>query len=100
MCNLKFRMSRLPASVKIFALCALLAVGLPRTASAQLHGMAGQLGVTGTNCSGQCLSGFARAGDWIFFQIAANYNDGFGEPPFNEGDRSVITNVTISRIFC
>src|SRR5437879_4698606 len=96
MCRLKFGMNGLAASVKLGVLIALLAIGLPRIASAQLHGMGGQLGVTGTNCAGQCISGFARAGDWIFFQVAATYNDGFGQPPFNQGDRSVITNVTIS----
>jgi hypothetical protein len=96
MCKFMFKTCRITTSACLLALMGLGMIMLPLNANAALHGIGGQMGVQGTNCLGQCVDGLARAGDWVTITIAANYNDGFGQPPSLQGDRSVITNIAVS----
>jgi len=68
----------------------------PLSSQAQIcrHGIGSQMNVFGTNCVGSAVAGVALRGSTVGFVISANYLDQCGSE--GGGDKSVVTNITIS----
>jgi len=70
----------------------------PAIANAQVcsHALGGQMSAFGTNHTGVAVAGYALRGSTIGILISANYLDQCGL--FGNGDRSVVTNMTVGSL--